>query len=100
MESDRGQALRQATLACRKGGTLSILGVYGLMDKFPSATRWIFICSVALVCGTNVYCLSVLTPNMPPTRVAENQVSRDPTGNEPKLTPASDARVPASLVTS
>lgn len=22
-------------IACRKGGTLSILGVYGLMDKFP-----------------------------------------------------------------
>ena len=35
METDRGQALREAILACRKGGTLSILGVYGLMDKFP-----------------------------------------------------------------
>jgi threonine dehydrogenase-like Zn-dependent dehydrogenase len=35
MHTDRGQALRQAILACRKGGTLSILGVYGLMDKFP-----------------------------------------------------------------
>jgi len=35
MESDRGSALRQAMLAVRKGGTLSILGVYGLMDKFP-----------------------------------------------------------------
>ena len=35
LETDRGQALRQAILACRKGGTLSILGVYGLMDKFP-----------------------------------------------------------------
>lgn len=33
--SDRGQALRQAIVACRKGGTLSILGVYGVMDKFP-----------------------------------------------------------------
>jgi threonine dehydrogenase-like Zn-dependent dehydrogenase len=22
-------------MACRKGGTLSILGVYGVMDKFP-----------------------------------------------------------------
>ena len=35
MESDRGEALRQAILACRKGGTLSILGIYGVMDKFP-----------------------------------------------------------------
>jgi threonine dehydrogenase-like Zn-dependent dehydrogenase len=35
LQSDRGQALRQAVMACRKGGTLSILGVYGLMDKFP-----------------------------------------------------------------
>jgi threonine dehydrogenase-like Zn-dependent dehydrogenase len=35
LESDRGDALREAILACRKGGTLSILGVYGLMDKFP-----------------------------------------------------------------
>jgi threonine dehydrogenase-like Zn-dependent dehydrogenase len=33
--TDRGEALRQAIVACRKGGTLSILGVYGLMDKFP-----------------------------------------------------------------
>jgi threonine dehydrogenase-like Zn-dependent dehydrogenase len=35
METDRGQALREAIIACRKGGTLSILGVYGVMDKFP-----------------------------------------------------------------
>jgi threonine dehydrogenase-like Zn-dependent dehydrogenase len=35
METDRGQALREAILACRKGGTLVILGVYGMMDKFP-----------------------------------------------------------------
>ena len=35
METDRGEALRQAIIACRKGGTLSILGVYGVMDKFP-----------------------------------------------------------------
>jgi threonine dehydrogenase-like Zn-dependent dehydrogenase len=38
LESDRGEALREAILACRKGGTLSILGVYGLMDKFPLGT--------------------------------------------------------------
>lgn len=35
MATDRGEALREAILAVRKGGTLSILGVYGLMDKFP-----------------------------------------------------------------
>jgi threonine dehydrogenase-like Zn-dependent dehydrogenase len=35
LETDRGQALRQAIMAVRKGGTLSILGVYGVMDKFP-----------------------------------------------------------------
>nr|WP_254803881.1 zinc-dependent alcohol dehydrogenase [Methylobacterium sp.]USU34662.1 glutathione-dependent formaldehyde dehydrogenase [Methylobacterium sp.] len=35
MHTDRGQALREAILTCRKGGTLSILGVYGVMDKFP-----------------------------------------------------------------
>jgi threonine dehydrogenase-like Zn-dependent dehydrogenase len=35
LETDRGTALREAIMACRKGGTLSILGVYGAMDKFP-----------------------------------------------------------------
>lgn len=35
METDRGDALRLAIMACRKGGTLVILGVYGVMDKFP-----------------------------------------------------------------
>ncbi|MCU4752931.1 glutathione-dependent formaldehyde dehydrogenase [Halobacteria archaeon AArc-curdl1] len=35
LHTDRGKALRQAIVACRKGGTLSILGVYGLMDAFP-----------------------------------------------------------------
>jgi threonine dehydrogenase-like Zn-dependent dehydrogenase len=36
-ESDRGGALRQAILACRPGGIVSIIGVYGgLMDKFPT----------------------------------------------------------------
>jgi threonine dehydrogenase-like Zn-dependent dehydrogenase len=38
LETDRGDALRQAIRACRKGGTLVILGVYGLMDKFPLGT--------------------------------------------------------------
>jgi threonine dehydrogenase-like Zn-dependent dehydrogenase len=35
LETDRAQALRQAAVACRKGGTLSVLGVYGMVGKFP-----------------------------------------------------------------
>jgi threonine dehydrogenase-like Zn-dependent dehydrogenase len=37
METDRGHALRDAILACRTGGIVSVIGVYGgLLDKFPS----------------------------------------------------------------
>jgi threonine dehydrogenase-like Zn-dependent dehydrogenase len=36
LETDRTHALRQAIYACRKGGTVSIPGVYGgFVDKFP-----------------------------------------------------------------
>ncbi|WP_396928718.1 zinc-dependent alcohol dehydrogenase [Mycolicibacterium sp.] len=35
LETDRASALRQAILACRKGGVVSVLGVYGVTDKFP-----------------------------------------------------------------
>lgn len=36
LATDRPHALRQAILACRKGGTVSIPGVYGgLLDMFP-----------------------------------------------------------------
>jgi threonine dehydrogenase-like Zn-dependent dehydrogenase len=36
MEPDRPVALREAILACRNGGTVSVIGVYsGLIDKFP-----------------------------------------------------------------
>jgi threonine dehydrogenase-like Zn-dependent dehydrogenase len=36
-ETDRGAALRDAILACRPGGIVSIIGAYGgLMDKFPT----------------------------------------------------------------
>lgn len=36
MQSDRSHALRQAIIACRPGGTVSVVGVYsGLIDKFP-----------------------------------------------------------------
>lgn len=36
METDRSHALRRAIQVCRKGGTVSIPGVYGgLLDKFP-----------------------------------------------------------------
>jgi threonine dehydrogenase-like Zn-dependent dehydrogenase len=35
-ESDRPIALREAIMACRNGGTVSVIGVYGgLIDKFP-----------------------------------------------------------------
>jgi threonine dehydrogenase-like Zn-dependent dehydrogenase len=36
LETDRPYALRQAIMACRNGGTVSVIGVYGgLIDKFP-----------------------------------------------------------------
>jgi threonine dehydrogenase-like Zn-dependent dehydrogenase len=35
LETDRATSLREAILACRKGGTVSVLGVYILTDKFP-----------------------------------------------------------------
>jgi len=36
METDRPIALREAILACRNGGTVSVIGVYGgFIDKFP-----------------------------------------------------------------
>lgn len=36
LETDRANALRQAIIACRAGGTLSVPGVYGgLLDKVP-----------------------------------------------------------------
>ena len=36
LHTERGTVLRQAIRACRKGGTVSVLGVYGgFMDKFP-----------------------------------------------------------------
>lgn len=36
LETDRPIALREAILACRNGGTISVIGVYGgFIDKFP-----------------------------------------------------------------
>ncbi|HVL67466.1 MAG TPA: zinc-dependent alcohol dehydrogenase [Vicinamibacterales bacterium] len=36
LETDRAYALREAILACRSGGTVSVAGVYaGFIDKFP-----------------------------------------------------------------
>jgi threonine dehydrogenase-like Zn-dependent dehydrogenase len=36
LETDRPVALREAILACRSGGTVSVAGVYGgFLDKFP-----------------------------------------------------------------
>ena len=37
LETDRGHALRDSILACRPGGIVSVIGVYGgIMDKFPT----------------------------------------------------------------
>jgi threonine dehydrogenase-like Zn-dependent dehydrogenase len=39
LETDRPAALREAIMACRSGGTVSIAGVYGgMIDKFPVGT--------------------------------------------------------------
>ena len=39
METDRPIALRQAIRACRSGGVVSVVGVYGgFIDKFPMGT--------------------------------------------------------------
>jgi threonine dehydrogenase-like Zn-dependent dehydrogenase len=39
LETDRPIALRQAIMACRSGGTVAVLGVYGgFLDKFPMGT--------------------------------------------------------------
>jgi threonine dehydrogenase-like Zn-dependent dehydrogenase len=38
-ETDRPIALREAILACRNGGTVSVIGVYaGFIDKFPAGS--------------------------------------------------------------
>jgi len=36
LETDRATPLREAILACRKGGTVSVIGVWGVVDKFPA----------------------------------------------------------------
>jgi threonine dehydrogenase-like Zn-dependent dehydrogenase len=39
LETDRGPVLRQAIMACRNGGTVSVIGAYGgVMDKFPAGS--------------------------------------------------------------
>jgi threonine dehydrogenase-like Zn-dependent dehydrogenase len=35
LHTDRATPLREAAIACRKGGVLSVMGVWGLIDKFP-----------------------------------------------------------------
>ena len=36
IQTDRPTAVRQAILACRKGGTISVIGVFaGLVDRYP-----------------------------------------------------------------
>ncbi|MCW2725836.1 MAG: glutathione-dependent formaldehyde dehydrogenase [Frankiales bacterium] len=39
LETDRPHALREAVLACRSGGIVSVIGVYGgFVDKFPAGS--------------------------------------------------------------
>jgi threonine dehydrogenase-like Zn-dependent dehydrogenase len=39
LETERPIALRQAIMACRSGGTVAVIGVYGgILDKFPMGT--------------------------------------------------------------
>lgn len=39
LETDRPIALREAVMACRNGGTVSVIGVYGgFIDKFPAGS--------------------------------------------------------------
>ncbi|HKS08358.1 MAG TPA: zinc-dependent alcohol dehydrogenase, partial [Pyrinomonadaceae bacterium] len=39
LQQDRPQVLREAIMACRNGGTISIIGVYGgFADKFPTGS--------------------------------------------------------------
>jgi len=39
LETDRPIALREAIMACRSGGTVSVIGVYsGFIDKFPAGS--------------------------------------------------------------
>jgi threonine dehydrogenase-like Zn-dependent dehydrogenase len=35
LHSDRASPLREALVACRKGGVVSVMGVWGIVDKFP-----------------------------------------------------------------
>ena len=35
LHTDRGTPLREAAVACRKGGVLAVMGVWGVIDKFP-----------------------------------------------------------------
>jgi threonine dehydrogenase-like Zn-dependent dehydrogenase len=35
LETDRATPLREAIMACRKGGTVAVIGVWGVTDKFP-----------------------------------------------------------------
>jgi threonine dehydrogenase-like Zn-dependent dehydrogenase len=39
LETDRPIAFREAVMACRNGGTVSVIGVYGgFIDKFPAGS--------------------------------------------------------------
>lgn len=50
LESDRPMALREAILACRSGGTVSVPGVYGgFVDTLPFGA--VMICSLTIKTG-------------------------------------------------
>jgi threonine dehydrogenase-like Zn-dependent dehydrogenase len=53
-ETERGHALRDAILACRPGGIVSVIGVYGgLLDKFPAGAFMNKACSCARASATS-----------------------------------------------
>ena len=50
LETDRPIALREAIMACRNGGTVSVIGVYGgFIDKFPMGS--LMNCSLTIKTG-------------------------------------------------
>jgi threonine dehydrogenase-like Zn-dependent dehydrogenase len=85
LETDRPHVLRQAIQACRKGGTVSIPGVYGgFIDKFPMGAA--FNKALTFKMG-QTHMHSYLEPLL--NRVREGEI--DPTFVISHLMPLSDA---------
>ncbi|HSD86395.1 MAG TPA: zinc-dependent alcohol dehydrogenase [Kofleriaceae bacterium] len=82
-DTDRAMALRSAIMACRKGGTVSIPGVYGgFIDKFPMGAA--FLKGLTLKMGqTQFHAYAprllerVLTGEVDPSFVITHRVSLD-----------------------